>query len=524
MNTLEVMVASSPLLRKLRPLASRCAWLALGLTTLPLQAVDWPSYRGPSQDNTSPETIRTDWSTTPPKVLWKKTFTAGWSSLATGSGRVFTQDRRRVSGQDREFCVALDAATGNQLWAVDLDVASYPDGGTEGHPDGPRSTPTVDGDRVYVLTTYLKLYALEVATGKTVWMKDFVADHGATLVSYQNAASPLVVGNLIFVNGNAGTQRLFAINKADGTIAWRQHNTIMTHATPVHTTIEGTPQVVFFTRAGLYSVTPETGALLWSYSFAQNSVSTAASPVADGSTIYASASYGTGTRLVRVSRNNGALAASEVWRATGARVNHWATPVKVGSHFYGIYGAANNGPTTTTFRCIDGASGTSLWQETGLGRGGVIAVSGHLLVLSESGDLVLVAPNTEAYTEVARFHVLENTCWNHPIVSNGRIYARSATEVVAVDVASAVAPKARLVLSVIPATAGGFELVIATDDNSPIDAARAAQIEIAASTSLSTATSAWVALAEKPTLVDGKLRLQRPASAGTSFLAAREPQ
>ena len=158
-------------------------------------AADWPQYNGPLGDNSSPESIRTNWTVEPPKVLWRKPIGPGWSSISVSNGRLFTQDRRQTASGPRECCVALDATSGTELWARDLDIAEYTDiSQTDRRADGPRSTPTVEGNFLYVSTSQLKLYCLKVADGTTVWSRDFQAELGSRNIPWENAASPLLVG------------------------------------------------------------------------------------------------------------------------------------------------------------------------------------------------------------------------------------------------------------------------------------------------------------------------------------------
>ena len=173
------------------------AFLSVWAATGPATAADWPQYRGPNHDGSSSEILRTDWAKTPPKVVWKKSISPAWSSITVSGGRAFTQVNRAVSGQKQELCVALNADTGAELWATALDKAAYPDAGT-GSTDGPRSTPSVDSDRVYVLTSYLRLFCLRADNGTVVWSRDFIAEFpGTAVIDWQNAASPLVIGDLI---------------------------------------------------------------------------------------------------------------------------------------------------------------------------------------------------------------------------------------------------------------------------------------------------------------------------------------
>src|SRR5262249_41344679 len=154
----------------------------------------------------------------------------------------------------------------------------YPNGGV-GVDDGPRSTPSVDGNFLFVLTSYLKLACLDISDGHVIWSKDLVADYGSVVISWQNAASPLTEGGLIFLNGNAPNGTLFALHENDGSQAWIGQTDPMTQASPIIATLAGVRQVIFFAQSGLVSVVPESGAVLWRYPF-PFAVATAASPVA----------------------------------------------------------------------------------------------------------------------------------------------------------------------------------------------------------------------------------------------------
>src|SRR6266576_5967153 len=205
-------------------------WSFIALAASALHAGDWPQYRGPNHDGLSTELIRTNWSEAAPRPIWKVPLDPGLSSFSVSGGRAFTLVRRPVSGQDQEFCIALNADTGAELWASPpLGIASYPDDGV-GPDDGPRSTPSVDGDRVYVLTSYLRLYCLNVTNGAVVWSKDLVAEYGATVIAWQSAASPLIEGDLVLVIGNSESKSLLAFHKSDGSEAWKGQNDVMTQA------------------------------------------------------------------------------------------------------------------------------------------------------------------------------------------------------------------------------------------------------------------------------------------------------
>ena len=420
--------------------AAGAALLAPGI-----DAGDWPQYRGPNHDGVSTEIIRTNWSEQPPGEVWKVALDPGLSSLSVSGGKVFTLVRRPVGGQDQEFCVALNAETGAELWASPaLGQAIYPDGGV-GPDDGPRSTPSVDGDRVYVLTSYLRLYCLDITNGAAVWSKDLVSAYGSTVIAWQSAASPLIEGDLVLVIGNAADRCLLAFRKSDGVEAWAGQNDVMTQASPVAATVAGVRQVIFFAKSGLVSVAPDSGSVLWRYAF-PFSTSTGASPVVGGDVVYCSAAYGVGAGAVRIGASGGQLSASEVWRTPGANMNHWPTPVFEGGYVYGVYGQAG---IAASLRCLELATGTEKWRQQIGGMGGVLLTTGHVLLLTEDGNLILVKPDPTAYSESARYRALDGSrssiaglavkCWNVPAISNGRIYARSTTEAVCLEAAAVAA-------------------------------------------------------------------------------------
>src|SRR5262245_8749053 len=163
----------------------KLAGFAIGALACSTAAGEWTQYRGPNHDGISTESIRVNWSQEPPRRLWKVPLDPALSSFSVSNGRIFTQARRRVGSADQEFCVALNADTGAELWAVQVGVADYPNGGV-GADDGPRSTPTVDGERVYVFGSYLRLLCLEAATGREIWSRDFVAEFGSPVAFWQN--------------------------------------------------------------------------------------------------------------------------------------------------------------------------------------------------------------------------------------------------------------------------------------------------------------------------------------------------
>lgn len=419
------------------------ASLALGTCSHPANAAEWPQYRGPNANGTTSERILKRWPDAGPRQVWKAPLNAGFSSFAAVDGRAFTLVSRGIEGVNNEVCVALDAESGKELWAASLGFAKYDGGGDSGAPnnsggDGPRSTPAVDGGRVYVLNAGLTLWCLDSRDGKMIWKKDLVKEHGARNITWQNAASPLINGNLVFVCAGGEGQSLLCFHKTTGGLVWKGQSDKMTHATPVVANILGHRQVIFFTQSGLVSVVPGTGQVLWRYAFPYRT-STAASAVVGGDIVFCSAGYGVGAGAVKITAEGPGFKATELWRKQNQLINHWSSSVYHDGHVYGLFGFKQW--QEVPLKCINLTTGEEKWSKDGFGQGGTILVDGSLVTLAENGELVVVEATPRTYNETARAKVVTGKCWNNVAVANGRIYARSTKEGVCLDVSGQVTAK-----------------------------------------------------------------------------------
>ena len=407
-------------------------------STLPLHAVEWQQYRGPAGDGVSPDKIVLPMGGAAPKQIWKVPSEGGFSSFTVADGRAFTLSLKEADGAKQESLVAFDAKTGKELWFAPLNFAKYGGGGDSGTPDnkggdGPRSTPTTDGTHVYALSSQLSLRCFDAATGKIVWTRDLLKENAGRNIHWENAASPLLEGALLYMAGGGPGESIVAINPKDGAVVWKAFDEMMTHATPVATTILGQRQIIFFLQSGLLAVEPETGKELWRYAF-EYKTSTAASPVVSGDIVYCSAGYGVGAGAVRVAKEGDTWKATEIYRIRGNKplANHWSTPVVKDGYLYGMFQFKEygNGPV----KCVDIKTGEVKWEQPGFGPGQVILTGDRVLALADNGELVAFEAKPAAYKELARFKVLDGKCWTTPIVSNGQVFARSTKEAVCLDV------------------------------------------------------------------------------------------
>ncbi len=396
---------------------------------------DWPQYRGPAGDGKSPEKMI---SVLPdvPQPRWKIPTPLGFSSFSVGAQKAYVIVRREVEGVPRDVLIAVNAQSGKELWFVPLSPAKYDGSGDAGTPqnsggDGPRSSPAVDGNRVYILTADLVLACFDASNGKEVWKRDLVKENGAHNISWKNAASPVLDGDLVYVAGGGENQALLGINKNDGKVVWKGESDRITHATPVVANIEGVKQVIFYTQKGLVAVQPTDGKVLWRHSVRYN-VSTAASPVVSGNIVYCSAGYNVGATAVRVDKKENTFSVTELWKVSGNKLaNHWSTPVEKDGYLYGMFQFKEYGDGP--LKCVDLRTGKEQWSQGGFGPGHVIMVGNQVVALSDAGQVVVIDPSPEKYKEKARFQAVTGKCWTTPAFANGTLYVRSTVEGAAYD-------------------------------------------------------------------------------------------
>jgi outer membrane protein assembly factor BamB len=525
---------------------SRAASALFLLCQFGASATDWPQYRGPTTDGISPDPISTNWPANGPTVVWTNmALTNGFSTFAVVQGRAFTIISRDNGGGLLEYCVAVDAATGAELWATPIadelwDPSSLGDGGEGAFPydmgDGPRTTPSVASDRVIAFSEQLHLVCMNATNGSVLWSNDLVSAYGASTISWDNCASPCLDNDLIFVNLHTATdnQTLVAFRTADGSLAWSSQNENVTHATPVVVTLQGVRQVIFATRTGLVSLDRTTGAFLWkfTYPFFPIDTSMGASPVVYSNMVYCTAAYGRGAAAARITLTNSAWTVTQLW--FNSDFNHrsiWMSPVCYQGYIYTLAGE-NSTFLTAPLNCIELSSGNLKWSTNNFGMGGLILVNNKLLVLTENGQFVLVQPNPNAYTELARYQAFHfsasahGKCWISPSFSNGRIYARSTSGGLCLDVSVPALPRLKL-LSPQLLSSTQLRLVVGTADGSPITSNRLPNIQVRATNTLGSSPANWPALTNPLVLTtNGQARLTNTISPGQSrkyFITAEPP-
>jgi len=397
------------------------AVVVLAAVAAPAAATDWPQFRGPQGDGISAETgLLEDWPESGPPELWRVPLGEGYSGLSVVDGRVYTL----FADKSHELVVALDAASGKELWRHQLDRKYF-----DGQGNGPRSTPTVDDGMVYVLSALGRLAALDAETGKELWSQDLKESFGARPPRWGISTSPRVVGNLLLLDvGGRDGASLVALRKSTGVVAWTAGNDRAGYSVPLPITVDGRDLVVFFTGTQLVAVSPEDGEELWSLEWKTSYDVNAAAPVfVPPDRLYVSSGYDTGAALLELSAEGGEVSAREVWRSRRMK-NQFSSSIYLDGHIYGFDNAI--------LKCLDAATGEEAWKARGFGHGSLTYADGHLYVLSDRGRLALVEATPETYREVASFEPLDGKCWTVPTVAGGRLLLRNEEVLAAYAIAA----------------------------------------------------------------------------------------
>ena len=381
----------------------------------------WTSFRGPNRDGRYEEMqILTNWPAQGLTQVWKQPVGIGYSSFVVADGRAYTIEQRR----GKEVATAYDVETGREVWSQGWNAEF-----TDSTGDGPRSTPTWDQGRIYALGATGELRCLDASTGAVIWGKNILRDNGASNLPWAMAASPLVVDDKVIVlpGGTAGSS-VVAYNKTTGAPVWKALNDRQGYVSPMLVSLAGRRQVIVVSSTRIVGLAPEDGAVLWSHPWDTDMGINVSQPiVVDANRFFVSSGYGKGAALVEIAKSGNRFSARTLWENINMK-NKFNSSVLHQGHVYGL--------DEGILACVDVNTGERKWKGGRYGYGQVILASGHLIVMSDTGDLVLVRATPEQHTEVARFTALQGKSWNYPAIAGGRLLVRNATEMAAYNIAA----------------------------------------------------------------------------------------
>jgi len=416
------------------------AWRLLFLTALIAEigaAGDWPQWRGSRRDGVSDETgLLKEWPAEGPKLLWQlKDVGDGYGAPAVVGSRIYLLGNR---GMDEEYVAALAVQDGKQLWSTRLGKVGNPDQ----KPPYPkaRSTPTIDGEHLYALSSDGDLACLETATGKEIWSKSLRKEFGGAPGTWAYAESPLIDGDNVVVTPGGAEAALAALNKKTGATIWKATvpgGDPAAYSSIIAVTAAGRKQYIQFLAKSLVSVDAKTGQFLWSYSETGGGPANIPTPIARDDYIYNAYTRRVGAALLRLKASQDGVSTEQVYLERGLP-NDIGGQVLVGPYLYGTNQEGG-------LMAVEFATGKIRWQEKGIGPAAILYGDGRLYLHGENGDVALVEATPDAYREKGRFTPPQQPqhtsgpmekAWAYPVISQGRLYIRDLGTLWCYDVRS----------------------------------------------------------------------------------------
>ena len=402
-------------------LTLRSFLLAL-LVSTPLVAADWPQFLGPSRNGVyvgAP--LNEKWPSTGLRIIWRRQVGQGLSGPVVAGKRLILF--HRVEG--REVVESFDALTGAPQWRHAYPTTYRDDFGFD---EGPRAVPVVAEGIVFTYGAEGKLHAVNLATGKPLWSVDAIRQFEVDKGFFGAAGSPLVESGKVIANVGGNKAGIVAFDAKTGKVMWTATTDAASYSSGVAATILGQRYAVFLTRAGLVGLDPANGQVRFQRPWRARQAASvnAATPIVIGNRIFVSAEYGPGAGVLQFDGTK----LADVWLSGEALSNHYATSVLHDGRLYGFHGRQEFGPV---FRAVDLQSGKVLWSTGRFGAGSVTLAGNRLVIVRESGELVLAAASPASFQQVAAAQILPATVRAYPALADGIIYMRNDDTLVAVD-------------------------------------------------------------------------------------------
>jgi outer membrane protein assembly factor BamB len=388
---------------------------------------DWPQFLGPDRNGISTETgLLEQWPAAGPKEIWRVPGGIGMSGFAINDDVLITM----VQIGKSQFVLALAPASGKEMWKTEVAPAY---GNTMGN--GPRGTPAISGDRVFVYTGQGILAALELSSGKLIWAANAVKDLGGKPAEYGMACSPLVVGDNVIVTVGAPKATVVAFNAKTGKVEWSAGNETTGYSSPVLLDVGGKEQVVAFTGSAAIGIDPATGKLLWRYGYITDYKCNIATPIQHDGKILISSGENHGCALLALKPNGDVFDVEEVWTSFGPKSvlrSEWQTAVLLDGYLYGLDNVGSAGPVTH-LTCVNATTGERAWQQLRFGKSNLISADGKIFLSTMKGELVVAKASPSGYEELGRKLYVGKTR-QAPAICNGLLYLRDDREIVCIDV------------------------------------------------------------------------------------------
>jgi outer membrane protein assembly factor BamB len=379
----------------------------------PALSGDWPQWRGADRSGRSTEKgLLRQWPASGPPVAWSiSNIGGGYGSIAVKDDRVFVQG----SNGRQSFVYVLNRADGKGVWSKAIGSAGSNDRGS-----GPRSTPTLDGDRVYVLTENGDLACLKAQDGTSVWQRNILRDFRGRNIQWLISESPLVDGNHVIVTPGGSGAGMVALDKMTGKTVWssKELSDEAGYASVIAADVQGVRTLMTLTADAAVGVRASDGKLMWRYRQVANRTANITTPIFHDNKVFVSSAYDTGAALLQLTNQGGEVRAKEIYFTRNMQ-NHHGGLVLVNGYLYGFHNAI--------LTCLEFATGKVVWRDRSVGKGSVSYADGHLYLQGEDNLVGLAEATPAGYREKGRFRIADEglPTWSHPVVSGGRLYIRN---------------------------------------------------------------------------------------------------
>jgi outer membrane protein assembly factor BamB len=370
-------------------------------------AADWPCWRGPNHDGLSPEKgFEPKWDAAPPKV-WEADIGSAFSGLTVVAGKVYTCGTQNK--QQTLFCLAAD--TGKIIWQTPIEE-EYPErqGG-----DGTRGTPAFNDGRVYIQGALGRVLCCDAETGKEIWSRQYEAKP-----QWGYAASVLIDGDLALVTAGGKDGALVALDKQTGKVVWQCGRDPVGYATPYPFTFENQRYIVGFMGKEVIIADAKTGQQVWSMPWQTDWDVNASTPIYHDGHLFLSSGYDHGSILLKLARDGEQLKTETVWQNKSIRAK-FQSPVLYDGHLYAS--------DEVGLSCVAFATGETKWNQRGVTNGTLLIADGHVLLLTEKGELQIAPASPRAFEPRTTVPLLKGRCWTVPTLWNGHLYARNFKQV-----------------------------------------------------------------------------------------------
>ena len=385
-------------------------------------AQDWPQFRGPNRDGAYPGRSSIEpFPPSGPELLWERSVGAGFSAPAVAGDKVVLFHRLG----SEEVVEALRIGDGEPVWKFSYETRYRDDFGFD---NGPRATPVVADGKVYAFGAQGVLHCLNLATGQKLWAVDTHREFGVQKGFFGAASTPLVLDGRVLANvGGSDGAGIVALDADTGKTLWKSTDHEASYSSPVASRLDGRMLAIFFTREGLAAVEPGTGEVAYEQRWRSRSRASvnAAAPIVMGDIVFLSASYGTGSIAMRLCNRQ----VEKLWSGEDVIDNHYSSCVRYGGTLFGFHGRQEYGQS---FRAADLPTGKVLWSHDRIRAGSVTRVGDRLLLLLESGELLMVNASRDGFEIVSRAQILARETRAFPAVARGRIIARDQDSLVCV--------------------------------------------------------------------------------------------